>query len=557
VIWAVPALVIGAVLRLLLLSYIPYAYWGSDSRSYYSFAHQLLDQGVVNLEEKRRYLYPLFLVPISLLPGEPLRWLAWVQHALGLATLIPLAYVVRRTLVHWRWWIVPVTVAWAGMPMVLWYEHELLGETLFFSLIVCTIAGWVAWAEEARLARAHRLFWCFFIPLALFILTKPSGRFVLPGLCVGLMLLKAWRRLAWTHWTALFLLLVVMLTMGSKKQGAWLLYVATFPLTSLDSPSHAEYKAEIRDMVEPLRRELDTYYLRDDAPFAFLESPDEQDVRPLWKALNADTDKRSRLYLDLALEGIRARPDLFLYLGLQRVVASANLSEFKDSRFAGDYYAVRFRDDYEDAIEDLARGRRTSVLTAFAVHEPLPPWEEFRARLAPRPNSLAARVVINWVRGYERVADVVRMPRSEKLNERGIGRARPTLLGAWLLLGMLLSLLPRYRATLGVWMLVSVSYLVGVFLVSQPNPRYFGPAWAMLLPLFALPADALLRALRLPCRTRVDAPCSAVDVEFSHAVLKGESIDSTQSQARRTDPAPVSPRARTSCASSSKPRCFE
>src|SRR4030095_3857864 len=290
--WAGPALLIGAVLRLLLLSYMPYAYWGSDSKSYFSFVHQLLDQGVVNLEEKRRFLYPLFLVPISVLPGEPLRWLAWVQHALGVVTLFPLAYVVRRTLVYWRWWIIPVTVAWAGMPMVLWYEHELLGETLFFNLIVWTIAGWIAWAGESCPARAQRLFWWFLISLGLFILTKPSGRFVLPGIAVGLIILKAWRRLAWSQWAALFLVVVVGLTMGSKKQGAWLLYVAVFPLTSLDSPRHSAYKAEIRDFVEPLRRELDTYYLRDDGPFAFLESPDEQDVRPLWKALNADIDKR-------------------------------------------------------------------------------------------------------------------------------------------------------------------------------------------------------------------------------------------------------------------------
>jgi hypothetical protein len=514
---------IGAVLRLLLLSYMPYAYWGSDSRSYFSFVHQLLDQGVVNLEEKRRFLYPLFLVPISLLPGEPLRWLAWVQHALGLATLIPLAYVLRRTLVRWRWWIIPITVAWAGMPMVLWYEHELLGETLFFDSIVWAIAGWVAWASESRPARAQRLFWYFFIALAIVILTKPTGRFLLPGLSVGLLMMMAWRRLAWSQWVALFLLVAVSLTMGSKKQAAWLFYVATFPLTSLDSPSHAEYKAEIRDLVEPLRRELDTYYLRNDGPFAFLESPDEQDVRPLWKALNADIDKRSRLYLDLALEGIRERPDLFLYLGLQRVVASANISEFKDGRFAGDYYAVRFRDDYELATKELARGRRTSVLTAFAIRGQLPPWEEFRARLSPRPNSPAARVIVGWVRGYERISNVVRLPLSATLNERGIGRARPTFLGAWLLLGMLLSLLPAYRSTLGVWMLVAVGYLLCVFLVSPPNSRYFAPAWPMLLPLVALPADALLSTLRRTPKHRPDTACSAGKADLCHAGLEPQS----------------------------------
>jgi hypothetical protein len=78
---------------------------------------------------------------------------------------------------------------------------------------------------------------------------------------------------------------------------------------------------------------------------------------------------------------------------------------------------------------------------------------------------------------------------------------------------MLLSLLPRYRPTLGVWMIVAVSYLIGVFLVAQPNPRYFGPAWAMLLPLFALPADVLLSALRRTSNTRLETACSADEAE--------------------------------------------
>lgn len=496
ILWAVPALVVGAALRLLLLSYMPYAYWGSDSRSYYSFVHLLLDEGKISLDEKRRYLYPIFLLPISILPGAPLRWLAWIQHGIGLATIIPLAYVMRRTLTFWRWWIVPVTIAWAGMPMAVWYEHELLGETLFFGTIVWAFAGWCAWVNEARLARAQQLFWWFFVPLALFLLTKPSGRFVLPGVCLGLVLVIAWRRLARSHWVALAVIIAITLSMGSKKQGAWLLYVATFPLTVLDSPKHAEYKAEIRDMVEPLQREIDTYYLRDDEPFAFLESPQDQEARPLWKALGNDVNLRTRVYMDLAVEGVRARPDLFLYMSIQRIVASSNFSEFKSSRFEADYYADRFRDDYEKAGKFLAQGENTSTLTAFALHPPLPPWEEFRLRIEPRPISFAPAAILGWMNAYERICDPVKLPKAKEYSERSITRARPTIVGVILMLGVLLSLLPRYRPTLGVWMLIGLSYVFGVFLVSQPNPRYFGPAWGMLLPLVAVPFDVLLSVLR-------------------------------------------------------------
>src|SRR6201986_983502 len=104
--WALPALALGAAFRLLLISYLPYADWNADSRSYYSFAHNLTAHGYFSLYDKRRYFYPIFLLPVSWLPGSPLRWLALIQHALGLLTLVPLAYVIRRSLACWRVWVV-------------------------------------------------------------------------------------------------------------------------------------------------------------------------------------------------------------------------------------------------------------------------------------------------------------------------------------------------------------------------------------------------------------------------------------------------------------------
>ena len=56
-----PALLVGFVLRVALIVALPQGYFGSDSHSYYEFAHQLYDHGVIHLNEKRRWLYPLFL----------------------------------------------------------------------------------------------------------------------------------------------------------------------------------------------------------------------------------------------------------------------------------------------------------------------------------------------------------------------------------------------------------------------------------------------------------------------------------------------------------------
>lgn len=495
--WSMPALALGAALRLLLLSYLPYGYWGSDSKSYYSFAHMLLSEGYVSLDEKRRYLYPLLMVPASVLPGAPLKWIAWLQHAFGLLAVLPLAYVTRKAFAFWRWWIIPVTVAYAGLPMFLWYEHELLGEVLFFGALAWTFGGWVAWVTEKDPARARRLFWWFFVPLAVFLLTKPSGRFVLPGLCAGLLMTRAWRVLDWRRWTALGVLCAAALTAGSKKQAAWLLYVATFPLTQLDTPKHAEYKAELRPIVQPYIENIDAYHDRMTVPFHFLDSPSEENAPPLWAELDKDSKKKRSLYMDLAVEGIKAEPRKFIYLGAQRLVASANMSGFDDDRFEAGYYAQRFRGHYETARRLLAEGKPTSVPMAFGFGKtgPLPPYGEFQALLS-KPNTAAEKIVLGWVRGYENASNVVIVPKPPKdapAAAHSIEHARPTWLGWWFLACLPLAL--AYWRTLGVWAVVTAAYLACMFLISLVNARYFAPAWLVFLPLFFVPLDLALRAL--------------------------------------------------------------
>lgn len=490
--WAIPALLFGAILRGLMLSYLPYAYWGSDSRSYFSFAHKLLTEGYISLDEKRRFLYPILMVPIAALPGSPLKWLAFFQHALGVATLLPLAYLLRKTLVHWRVLLVPITLLYAGWPLILWYEHELLGETLVFASLVWAFAGWCAWVEEPRLARAQRLFWCFFVPFAATILTKPSSRFLWPGVLLGLVIVLAWKRLNRANLIALGLLLVVTLFVGSKKQGAWLLYVATFPLTQTETPSHAEYKAEIRADVQKFRTGIDSYYLEDDWPFSFLESPGKQAERPLWQKLDKDEKLKAKLYTALALEGVQAEPLLFLYIGTQKLLGSVNVSEFKEDRFTSGFYVERFPHHYADAQKKPNSPARFAL--GFGKDDALPDYDTFAKKLAPHPGSWMERAVIGWVAWVDHLADFVVLPNDFDVRDRHIGKTRVKLLGWWLVAAMLLAVaLPAYRRTFGVWTLIAVSYVCGVFLVSQINPRYFAPAWPVLLPLLAVPADALLR----------------------------------------------------------------
>jgi hypothetical protein len=498
--WAIPALIIGAVLRILFMAYLPYAFWGADSRSFYSFAHKLFYSGSLSLGDKRRYLYPILMVPITLLPGAPLRWLAFFQHTFGLLSLLPLAYAIRKSLTFWRLWIVPITVVYAGLPIILWDEHELLGDHLFFALLLWTFGGWTAWVSQEQLARAQRMFWVFFVPFTLFILTKPSGRFVWPGILLALLMVKAWRVLDGKQYVALLLLIIVTPTVGSRKQGAWLFYNSVFPLTRLDTPLHAEYKAEIRDMIERYRRDIDIYHvLEDKEPFYFLRDPSEQDTRPLWKALGADERLKDKIYMDLAIEGVKARPDLFLYIGLERVVFDANVSAYGVSHYEDGQFTERTQVFYDEAQKDEG----SPVRLAFAMPKkgPIPPYDIYQHTLEPAPGSWPARVVRAWVGAYGQKLDFLRYPPGGK-EQLKVPLVKVTFLGWWFFAGILLSFTPGYWRTLGAWALISVGYVFGVYLISVDNVHYIAPAWSIFFVLLAVPAEAILRLFfRGPSKT--------------------------------------------------------
>ncbi|HEY3898352.1 MAG TPA: hypothetical protein VGM54_07050 [Chthoniobacter sp.] len=488
--WAVPALIFGGLLRILLTSYLPYAFWGADSRSFYTFAHKFLNHGALSLGDKRRYLYPLLMLPVSYLPGGPLRWLPFFQHAFGWITLAPLAYVVRKTLVLWRLWIVPVTVIYAGLPVIVWREHELDGDTLFFALLVWTFAGWMAWVTQSDSGRARRLFWWFLVPFALFIATKPSGRFVWPGLLLALLFVKSWRVFRWPQWVALFAVLAITPTVGSKKQGAWLFYDATFPLTSLDTPLHADYKAEIRDLVLRYRQGLDVYHATQrKEPFFFLRDPGDQDQRPLWKALGKDERLKNKIYLDLALEAVKTRPDLFLYLGLQRVAFDANVSAYETFRFDDGSFIESSTQFYQEAQESEESPLR--IAYDLPRKGPVPDYATFQKKLEPAPNSWAARAVRACENAYGKKLDFLRYPPGPESLYR-LSHVRLTFLGGWLCLALLLVWLPRYSRTLGVWAIITLGYVFGVYLISVENVRYIAPIWPVCFVLLAVPADFFL-----------------------------------------------------------------
>jgi hypothetical protein len=487
-VWAVPALILGGILRTLMLCYLPYAYWGSDSRSYYGFTEQLLDTGKLSLYDKRRYLYLIGMLPVTLLPGSPLKWLAWLQHAFGLLTLVPLAYCVRKAFVGWRAWIIPATVLYTGLPILLWYEHELLAECLFFHSVVWMLAGWMAFAP-ARGLPVLRNFWWFFAAFAALVLTKPAGLFFWPGILLGLVCVAAWRVLRLKHWVALGCLFLLQFTIGQDTQGAWLLYTSAFPLTRLETPKHAEYKAEIADLVTKARAELATNARGPDSKawVHFLKFPERQSERPHWAALGSDDALKQRIYKDLAHEGIFSHPVLFVRIALGKIIASANPGEFKSDRFLPGYTVEKYESQY--AKDSKSKPDRIRRLFALKKDEPLPPYSEFQQRLAPNPESAAARWLHGYVESYHRAAHLV------VSDDEDDPTVELTPLAWWMLAGCALAFLPAYFRPVGIPVVVAMGYLFGTFLIGGTNPRYFGAVWAIVLLALCVPLDLLVRLI--------------------------------------------------------------
>ena len=488
--WAIPALIFGAVLRLLLLSYSPYALWGSDSRSYFGFTNGVMTDFYFSLNEKRRYLYPIFLLPVTLLPGAMLRAVAWIQPLLGLLAILPFAYIVRRIFAAWKWLVIPLTVLYAGLPVYIWFEHEVIGDTILFDGMVWTLAGWMAWVSQAQVERARRLWWCFFAPLAIIALTKPSVKFFWPGILFALVVVLAWKVMSWKQWAALGALFLATLSMGDDDQASWLLYNTAFPFTQLETPLHAEYKAEIRDWVLAKRARIDRYAEEDYEVQKYLRGPDDDPGRPAWVALSKDKAKMARVYRDMAIEAIKARPDLFLSIGVHRLLGSCNPADLDDQRFEADYFATR--------LDEQLTGHRnpeSMLRLAFGVPRkaPFPSNDQFHQWTAPHPDSAAARLLLGYVKTYQRLGALVSRPQGEN---HSLGQYRPTLLGAWLLLGMLAALFPPFLRTIGVWVIGISAALMATYLVGIEHVRYFAPAWPIVLLALAVVIDWALRLLR-------------------------------------------------------------
>lgn len=479
-----PALLIGAALRISVLMTLPEAYYGSDSNSYFQTTSMLWTEGKLELKSKRRWIYPLVLVPTPLLPGRTVQIIAVAQHALGLVTLIGIGWIVLHLTHRPKVWVPLVTTLAAVWPRTLWYEHEVIAEALFLATIVLAVA--LAFPVGC-LRRPQRLFY-YLLAVTLIVAVKPHGKPIWMGLMLAAVLLAGvpWRW-ATKNILAAVASVVVMLSAGSSSQGAWLLLSSALPLVRTEGEKWSEYRQVLRPLIEEARADLSQYpWNQYQYKKMLADSRKQPRLGPVWTKLREDQGEFSRVARGLAMEGILHAPLTYAHLVL--IKTGMVLSD----ETAGDRLVPREFWKRQEANNDERWERRPKEMELLYEMD----RADYQALVAERRPRHA------WYAPY--------LPKFTHVFAwtRTVWGKKNTLHAAWFgvlaLFGLLTCLRPsRFKPASPLWLSLLL-YMGLIFSVGDTVSRYLQPVeWIGLISV-ALGLDWLLQ-LVLPGRGRAAA----------------------------------------------------
>jgi hypothetical protein len=469
-----PALVLGAAMRLSVMVALPEAYYGSDSNSYFQTTAKLWSDGDFELGAKRRWIYPLVLVPTPALPGRTLQWIAAAQHALGLLTVFGIGWVVLQLTRRPQIWVPLITSLAALWPRMLWHEHEVIAETLLLFTVVLAV-GLALPAGSLR--RRDRLFW-FLLATTAIVAVKPHGRPIWLGLMFSAVLIAGlpWR---WDRRNIVAALASVgiMLSSGSSEQGAWLLLSSALPVVKTEGEKWPEYRAALKPYVEEARADLAQYpWQQGRYKKMLVESKGDKRLGPAWSQLRQDRKEFSKVAKGLAVEGILHAPLTYSYLVLMKMgmVLSDNN--------AGDRMVpVDFWQEQESNNHSRWENRPTEMELLYELDR-----EGYRALVAERQQRTA------WYAPWlPRFTQTFVWTRTIK-GTNGRHWLEPAWFGLLALLGLVSCLRPScWRETSPLWLSL-VTYMGIIFAVGDTVARYLLPVDWIGLVLVALGLDWLL-----------------------------------------------------------------
>ncbi len=468
-----PALLIGAALRISMIAALPEGYYGPDSNSYFSTAKRLWNEHKWSVGEKRRWVYPVFLAALPPLPGTPSRIVPVVQHVAGLASLIGIGWIVGHVTRRRVIWIPVVTTLVAVWPLILWYEQEIQAEALFASAYILAVA---ALFPTEGLREGRRLMW-FLLAAALVVALKPHGRGLWLG-CIGAAVLIAgvpWRW-KWRDIAAASVGLLIIVTSGSSKQGNWLLLSSVLPLVPVTGEKWPEERAELRPLIEETRAQLAIYPWRQGRykKRVMTDRPGVA-ISEKWAALTKDKPRFTKVCGDFAKEAIRAHPFEVARLSIVKC-ALAFARDDAPSRLAPAGFWKEQLDDNEDRWVD--NPKELELFYGFDKSR----YDAIAADGATR--KFPAKEFLN---GFARAFSFTRDGHEISPDRYDV---RPTWLGVLALAGLCCAMW-RSRELAILWLPLTL-YLATVFAVGDRVDRYVQPVEWVGLVLAAVAVDALL-----------------------------------------------------------------
>ncbi len=378
--WCLPALILGAVARVVLNVHFPYGYFQGDTPDFLVTAERLVRHHTLVIHGKKAFLAPiLFTIPF-LIHVPALVVIPIAQHLAGLAATVLAGGIVRCWFRLWRWFIVPITTLYTLNPALLWYEHALLAECHY---LFCVTAVALAGTLLVRKPTLRRFVWLI---VALFFTagSRPEGKlFVAFGLGVtALACLGDWK--LWARRVLVMLVCSAGIWMCSRStQAGLLLYATVLPLapdTSAVAPGIEPFLAKLRSDAagqnQTVRTKLNT-----------VEKHANDAVRAYLKSAGKDSDDAhvSALAQKLALEAIRRKPQLLPSIAANKFLMTCRPNPGGDfTPTSGGFTPFWIYDKQMDALarrkfmKPLMRGLAGRVLdndkeTAAFLHEKYTP----------------------------------------------------------------------------------------------------------------------------------------------------------------------------------------